>query len=275
MESKGMISIIGIVLMPKKYKKITEKSIDDTIVVGDKNYDKVLIFIHGLGDNPSSWLFFANEIRKEISNIKIILPKAPTNSVSANDGLKMNSWFDIKKIPIEINEINSRNELKVDTSMNKGFDKSSDMILDESIKTIHNLIDYEISEKTIDPSNIFLGGFSQGAALSLISLLRLKNINLGGIILLSGWLLEEIILNPYVHLNLSNNIFIGHGNNDSIVKYENSNLMNSYINRLRTNQLLDDSNFSIVFNTYDNMGHSVSYKERRDIIDWMKRYKNR
>lgn len=270
MESKGMISIIGIVLMPKKYKKITEKSIDDTIVVGDKNYDKVLIFIHGLGDNPSSWLFFANEIRKEISNIKIILPKAPTNSVSANDGLKMNSWFDIKKIPIEINEINSRNELKVDTSMNKGFDKSSDMILDESIKTIHNLIDYEISEKTIDPSNIFLGGFSQGAALSLISLLRFKNINLGGIILLSGWLLEEIILNPYVHLNLSNNIFIGHGNNDNIVKYENSNLMNSYINRLRTNQLLDDSNFSIVFNTYDNMGHSVSYKERRDIIDWMK-----
>ena len=47
--------------MPKKN--------NENLIIGS-NYDKVLIFSHILRDDPSSWLFFANEIKKEIKNIK-------------------------------------------------------------------------------------------------------------------------------------------------------------------------------------------------------------
>ena len=86
--------------MPKKKEK------NENLIVGDSNYNKVLIFSHGLRDNPSSWLFFANEILKEINGFRIILTRGPINKVSVNNGLEMPSWFDIKKIPIDVDDIN-------------------------------------------------------------------------------------------------------------------------------------------------------------------------
>ena len=86
--------------MPKK------KENKGNLIVENSNYNKVLIFSHGLGDDPTSWLFFANEILKEIDNIRIILTRAPINKVSVNNGLEMTSCFDIKKIPIDVDDIN-------------------------------------------------------------------------------------------------------------------------------------------------------------------------
>ena len=51
---------------------LSEKT-DLGALVSKEHFDKVLIFNHGLGDDPSSWIFFAKEILKDIDNIKIIL----------------------------------------------------------------------------------------------------------------------------------------------------------------------------------------------------------
>ena len=216
---------------------------NDNIIVGDSNYNKVLIFSHGLGDDPSSWLFFTNEILKKINNIKIILTKAPINKISVNRGIEMPSWFDLKKIPVEINDINQ------------------DCDLNYSLNIINNLIDNEI-KNGIKSNNIFLGGFSQGATLSLVTGLNYNNCNLGGLILLSGWLLKNKII-KFMKSKKYNNIpiFIGHGTNDNVVDYSNSHDINNYLKSKLMN---------ITLNSYENMNHSVSMKERIDIINWLK-----
>ena len=111
---------------------------------------------------------FANEIKKEIANIKIILTKSPTIPVYVNNNIEMPSWFDIKKIPIDIDHL-----------VYESYD-----FIDYSVKIIHDLIDKE----KISPDKIFLGGFSQGASLSLLAGLKYRY-RLGGIIMLSGWMI--------------------------------------------------------------------------------------
>ena len=214
--------------MPKKN--------NENLIIGS-NYDKVLIFSHGLGDDPSSWLFFANEIKKEIKNIKIILTKSPIIPVSVNNNLEMPGWFDIKKMPIDTNH-----------SLHESYD-----YIDNSVEIIHDLIDKE----KINPDKIFLGGFSQGASLSLQAGLKYKY-KLGGIIVLSGWLIDSTMKN-----HNDTPIFIGHGTKDDIVKYENSKV--SY-------DLLKYKTSLISFKSYENMKHSVSLKERYDVIDWINKY---
>ena len=225
--------------MPKK------KENKGNLIVGNSNYNKVLIFSHGLGDDPTSWLFFANEILKEIDNIRIILTRAPINKVSVNNGLEMPSWFDIKKIPIDVDDINQ------------------DCDVEYSCKFIYDIIDNEINNG-IESNNIFLGGFSQGAALSLVSGLNYENYNLGGLIILSGWLLKEKITN-LKKLKKDNNIrvFVGHGIKDNVVKYSNLEDINNFLKNKYNSKLL-------TINSYPNMDHSVSMKERIDVINWLK-----
>ena len=55
-----------------------------------------MIFLHGMGDSADGFLtiFESNEFNLS-NNCRIILPTAPTAPVTANDGEKMTSWFDI------------------------------------------------------------------------------------------------------------------------------------------------------------------------------------
>lgn len=220
--------------MPKKNKS-------NEIIIGDNNNIITLIFCHGLGDNPTSWIYFADKIKKNIQNIKIILLKAEDNKVSVNNGLLMPSWFDILEIPITLKTINTTK------------------YIDNSINIIHNIISSEI-ERGINLNKIFIGGFSQGAALSLIYS-QYKKYKLGGIIMLSGWMLDINSIHILKNLNINIPIFIGHGTNDNIVLYENVMYLD---NILRKNKFTN-----ITFNTYNNMGHNCSNKEIYDIIDWI------
>ncbi len=186
--------------MPKKNKT-------NEIIVGNTNNKMTLIFCHGLGDSPTSWIYFANEIKKNIKDIKIILLKAQDNNVSVNNGLIIPSWFDILEIPITLNTINKTK------------------YIDYSINMINNIINCEI-ERGIDLDKIFIGGFSQGAALSLI-FSQYKKYKLGGIIILSGWVLDINSIYILKNININIPIFIGHGTNDNVVLYENSEYLNS------------------------------------------------
>ena len=223
--------------MPKKKEK------NENLIVGDSNYNKVLIFSHGLGDNLSSWLFFANEILKEINGFRIILTRAPINKVSVNNGLEMPSWFDIKKIPIDVDDINQ------------------DCDIEYSSKFINNIINKEI-ENGIESSNIFLAGFSQGAALSLITGLNYHDKSLGGLIILSGWLLKDKLIKIKKSKQYNTPIFVGHGTKDNVVKYSNFNDIYNFLKNKHNPKVL-------TLNSYQNMDHSVSMKERYDVIKWL------
>ena len=83
-------------------------------------------------------------------------------------------------------------------------------------------------------------------------------VKLGGVIMLSGWIFKNTDLLNY-SLNLP--IFIGHGDKDKVVLYENAEHLNS---------VLSKSGFTnITFKRYQNMGHNTSTTEINDIIKWL------
>ena len=205
------------------------------IEIIDKNYDKCLIFCHGLGDNGSSFYFLANEVKRKIKNIKIILPNAKINKVTANKNKEMPSWFDINEIPIENSQFNYK--------------------LEDSINYINNIIDYEISNG-IKSTNIILAGFSQGASLVLATGFNYCK-KLGGIGIFSGWI--SSINRNYNFVNIP--IFLSHGDKDDIVLYCN------YLNLINEFKKLNINNLTL--KSYKNMNHSISYRSINDFIDWL------
>ena len=128
--------------------------------------------------------------------------------------------------------------------------------LNDSLERIHKLINEEIA-KGIKPNKIFLGGFSQGAAMSLIAGLKYP-LKLGGIIMLSGWIFKNTdLLNNKINLP----IFIGHGDNDKVVLYENVDNIKNILSKIGITNL--------TIKRYKNMGHNTSSKEINDVIEWL------
>ena len=60
--------------------------------VHDNNdeYDKVLLFLHGVGGSGSEWVKFWKKILP--NKTKLILPTAPKANVTMYGGIRLNSW---------------------------------------------------------------------------------------------------------------------------------------------------------------------------------------
>lgn len=54
-----------------------------------------LIWLHGLGSAPEEFEYFFQHFNILPNTFRIVLPEAPTNSVTINMGMKSTSWFDI------------------------------------------------------------------------------------------------------------------------------------------------------------------------------------
>lgn len=219
--------------MPKK-GKVTEMEVLEMLC---KDSIGTLIFCHGLGDDPKSWLFLANELQRNL-NLKIILVRAPTTYVSVNK-IDMPSWFDILEIPIKPNM------------------PDNGQYLDDSVNILNNIINLEVSNG-VSSDKIILGGFSQGATLSLVAGLKYKE-RLGGIFMFSGWKHLKLMLNDYCNCDIP--ILISHGDKDKIVLYENALNLRDELSKYKFKK--------ITFKSYPGMGHNTSTKEISDLILWI------
>lgn len=219
--------------MPKK-GKVTEMEVLEMLC---KDSIGTLIFCHGLGDDPKSWLFLANELQRNL-NLKIILVRAPTTYVSVNK-IDMPSWFDILEIPIKPNM------------------PDNGQYLDDSVNILNNIINLEVSNG-VSLDKIILGGFSQGATLSLVAGLKYKE-RLGGIFMFSGWKHLKLMLNNYYNCDIP--VLISHGDKDKIVLYENALNLIDELSKYKFKK--------ITFNSYSGMGHNTSTKEISDLILWI------
>lgn len=141
---------------------------------------RTVIFLHGRGSNGGD---FAKELSEEISssgknikehfeasksNIKWIFPTAPAR-LSTFWKEEQNEWFDIWSL----SDTAARQDLQIQG-------------LCESIRHIRDLIHNEINTYGIPPSNIYIGGISQGFATAFHVLLS-QPYRLGGFFGLSGW----------------------------------------------------------------------------------------
>ena len=95
-----------------------------------------------------------------------IIKIRPTRPVTLNMGMRMSSWYDIYSL-------DDRDSKEDETGMLNSF------------SSIKKIIDNELL--TIPESRIVIGGFSQGAAMALLTGLLSEN-KFGGVVALSGYL---------------------------------------------------------------------------------------
>ncbi|CAF3612016.1 unnamed protein product, partial [Rotaria sp. Silwood2] len=140
------------------------KFIDTAHIIESKGTHRYsIIWLHGFGDSADGYKDLFTQIQPP--NTRIVLPNAPKRWVTV-DGRRyqLRSWYEDDDTAIEAG-------LQVIESVKK--------LIDEELK----LVD--------DASHIIIGGFSQGACLSLLAGLTYTKQQLGGVICCSGQLVLE------------------------------------------------------------------------------------
>ena len=175
-----------------------KKDFDYYITPKDGKYTHVIIFLHGMGDIAQSYLdFFGNaKVLPEGVPIKIILLQSPYNRVIFDRPMGT-SWFNISQFPLVSKKCYSFEDAEISR-------KRIEKVIEEEAKLLNGK--YE---------NIYLGGFSQGACMSLLIGLTYEHL-IGGVISLSGYLFSEIKIREE---NKDLKIFVGHGEADNVISY--------------------------------------------------------
>jgi len=159
-----------------------------------------VIWLHGLGADGYDFMPVIKQMDlPEIHSVRFVLPNAPMQPVTLNNGMTMPSWYDIYGIGKQFDEDDS------------GIRKSE--------AAVRQLIQAEL-DLGVAHNRIFLVGFSQGGALALHTGLRLEQ-PLAGLIALSTYLpLRDRIEVELNHVQKRTPICIMHGRQDEVVPIE-------------------------------------------------------
>ncbi|KAF5387949.1 hypothetical protein D9615_000666 [Tricholomella constricta] len=223
-------------------------------VPATSKHTATVIFVHGLGDTGHGWKPVADMFRTDpaLAHVKWILPHSPIRSVKANMGMEMPSWFDIYSFGFDIDE--------------------DEMGMLQSARLISQLITAEV-DSGVPPSRIVLGGFSQGATMSLLTGLTGER-KLAGIAVLSGWLplrpKFKAMASPHAS---SMPVFWGHGSVDPLVKFQFCKDSAEFLTKQLGIPLATTPGEckGLSYNIYDGMGHTTNQKELDDLKAWIQK----
>ena len=191
----------------------------------------LLILMHGYGSNEKDLFAWADYLDERLL---IVCPRGPKDL-----GKGRYSWFDLRP-----SEAGLRYESK------------------EVIQTANDIATFahQIAEKhNVNPNKIFLGGFSQGAILSLGTGVMFED-KFAGIICLSGSFYREFgrLLNQRKNPS-SLNVFLSHGRNDTVLPFTE---IEDYVKFIR------DKGGTVEAKYYD-ADHSVTTQNLKDMIGWL------
>ena len=156
-----------------------------------------VILLHGLGANGHDFAGLVPELDlKGCQGIRFVFPHAPSIPITVNGGYSMPAWYDIRGTDLVT-------------------DQDADGIQRSELAVLA-LIAHEIG-RGIPAERIVLAGFSQGAAMTLHTALRLPY-RLAGIMALSGYLpLADRLSRERHSANAHTPIFLAHGVHDTVV----------------------------------------------------------
>ena len=205
----------------------------DFITIGDKKNSAVtILWFHGYGSN--NWSF--EPVMKKLNmgldeKLFVVMPNAPVVN-------EKKSWYPLP-------ETDNEGVIKEDY---QGLVESKDMIYN-----FFSMLD-------LDPSKMLIvGGFSQGAALSL-SLMFDNKLRINGCIALSGYMpCEEQFTNK---IDGNAKIFIAHGYADKAISFE------SY---KKTLNFLKNKSKNITSFSGD-FGHTIPKIVLDNLMKWLKEY---
>lgn len=190
-----------------------------------------MIIAHGLGDSGEGWSFLPQML--DFPHLNYIFPNAPTKPLTAAGGQMVPQWFDV----FEVGNPHARQD-------EDGFWAS--------VAEISSLIDQEIA-RGIPPEKIIVGGFSQGAAVSLGVAATYKK-KIGGFLIMSGFFpAKNSVASKLTEHNKQSNIFHGHGTADPVI---NINYARSSAELFKT---LGFDNYDL--KEYVGMAHSTNNQE--------------
>ncbi len=200
-----------------------------------------MILLHGLGDTAQGWAGAAHEIAMQVDGLRVVLPTAPTQPVTLNNGFKMPSWYDIKGLDDRANE---------DCN---GLEDTREFVLGLMRKEADAYPD----------AKIILGGFSQGGAVSLYTgLQHTGEPALAGVLCMSGYLPDP--KNWFIsEEGKKTPVMMRHGSEDDVVALWMAE---------KSKQTVEDAGLvnKVEWQTYP-MGHSATMEEIEDVIAWIKR----
>ena len=199
----------------------------DVITVGEKNTaDVVLIWFHGYGANNWGFEPFIKLLNLNLDGrLHVIMPNAPMDNGKR-------SWY---PLPSTLNGSVVEDD--------EGIMNSKKAIA----KALHDHIDID--------KRLFLGGFSQGAALSLSMGLN-NDMESEGIIAISGYVPSASKINIVDH---SKDIYVAHGKNDTTISIE---------THEKSIRFLEKNNLS--YTEYlDDCGHTISKAMIGSLSEWM------
>ena len=156
-----------------------------------------VIWLHGLGVDAHDFESFPQEIMDFGGPAaRFILPNAPELAITAHNGYTTRAWYDL---------------------LNTSFTSPEDT---QGLARMHLRISQIINDVVSSgllAEKIFIGGFSQGAAMALYCALRQAR-TLAGCIALSGYLpAAELLDRDITPAGRSTPIFMGHGSFDSVI----------------------------------------------------------
>ncbi|GAA5919490.1 hypothetical protein JCM1841_002232 [Sporobolomyces salmonicolor] len=212
-----------------------------------KPHDATVIWSHGLGDSAMGWADFAEEMRRELPGTKWVLTNAPRRAVTINGGNIMPAWMDVKRFGAGPEDEDLPGMLA-------------------SIESLNTLIAKEVAAG-IPSEKVVVGGFSQGAVISLLTGLTSQR-KLAGICVLSGFLgmtHEEKINSLIGPHTTSTPILWAHGTADPVIRFMKA---QTGVDYLETKLGLKDV---LEFKKYEGMQHSLGWQEKEDITEWLKK----
>ncbi|KAF8806277.1 Phospholipase/carboxylesterase [Phlegmacium glaucopus] len=212
-----------------------------------------VVFVHGLGDTGYGWQPVADmfKVDPDLAHVKWVLPHSPVRPVKANMDIEMPSWFDIYSFGFYTDE------------------DEAGMV--DSARLINQVITSEI-DAGIDATRVVLGGFSQGATMSLMSGLTRER-KLAGLAVLSGWLPLRNKFKSYASSTASSiPVFWAHGSADPLVKVQYCKESSDFlVQQLGIPVAKPGDVKGLSYHLYEGVGHTTTPRELDDLKDWIKK----
>ncbi len=214
--------------------------------------DASIIWMHGLGADANDFVPLVPELDLRSRSgeplvVRFVFPNAPVMPVTINGGMSMRAWYDI--LHMDLGGVGTAGIPREDV---RGL-RASQAMVEELIAT-------EIG-RGVPVSRILLAGFSQGAAMTLMTGLR-HPARLGGLIALSGYLplAAEVAAERHA-ANHDVPIFMAHGTYDPVVRFERA---------LQSRDVLVKLGYQVDWHAYP-MQHTVCAEEVAAIGAFLRR----
>lgn len=194
-----------------------------------------MILLHGLGADGGDLFPLAEQLGG--GALRVVCPHAPVRAVTLNNGWRMRAWYDI-----------------VGTDLSDRQDRPG---ADASAEQIEQLLAAE-KANGFDAAQLFLAGFSQGAAMALHVGVRHSEA-LAGIVALSGYLLFAEAL-AQEGKNHTTPIFQAHGGMDMVVLPQWGRM---------THSVLAENGYAVEYREYPMLPHAIAPNEIEDLNRWL------